>query len=455
MARSAGLAIAAACLTLACTAGQPADAPALDLAAAVASRQRMLATVTGATPTPDVSAELRGRYVAAEGDEVVELFAAEDGLALRMAGIAAAPVRSDGGSLGVWIPAGDDLAVESIGVDGDELSFRGKLWRRDHGPRPSAPDAAIEQVLGRYESDLDGSSLFLDVLEWEGDLWLQVNDVFLSRVEYSPKELASLDSFMGLELAVVWGETWGGPAAMAIRDVNSEARILFFRTFGVHQGPTFKIEPAMPIEELREAAMVASPPKEEGELRDPDLVELVTLAPGIRLDIRYATTNNFMGAVFYEQPRAFLQRPAAEALARVQRRLAEQGYGLLVYDAYRPWFATKMFWDATPEDQKQFVADPAKGSRHNRGCAVDLTLVDLMTGEAVDMTGGYDEFTERSYPFYPGGTDRQRWHRKLLRRTMEAERFAVYEYEWWHFDFHEWAEYPILDRSFDSLNDAE
>src|SRR6185503_15732664 len=116
------------------------------------------------------------------------------------------------------------------------------------------------------------------------------------------------------------------------------------------------------------------PPQETGPFRNPDLVELVKLDPTIKLDIRYATKNNFLGRKVYKEARAFLQRPAAEALVRVSHAVRRQGYGLLIHDGYRPWYVTKIFWDATPEDKKIFVADPAKGSRHNRGCAVDLSL---------------------------------------------------------------------------------
>jgi D-alanyl-D-alanine dipeptidase len=175
------------------------------------------------------------------------------------------------------------------------------------------------------------------------------------------------------------------------------------------------------------------------------------LDPSIKLDIRYATTNNFMGAVFYPEPRAYLQRPAAEAVVRAHRKLQTLGYGLMVQDAYRPWYVTKMFWDATPEDQRIFVANPATGSRHNRGCAVDLTLFELATGEPVEMVGGYDEFSHRSYARYPGGTALQRWYRELLRRAMEEEGFHVYEYEWWHFDYRDWAEYAIQNDTFEQL----
>jgi serine beta-lactamase-like protein LACTB len=110
-----------------------------------------------------------------------------------------------------------------------------------------------------------------------------------------------------------------------------------------------------------------------------------------------------------------------------------------------------MFWDAVPEEDKVFVADPAKGSRHNRGCAVDLTLFDLKTGKPVEMTGGYDEMSDRSYPNFPGGTGRQRWHRDLLRHAMEAHGFTVYEAEWWHFDYKDWARYPILNMRFETI----
>jgi D-alanyl-D-alanine dipeptidase len=127
------------------------------------------------------------------------------------------------------------------------------------------------------------------------------------------------------------------------------------------------------------------------------------------------------------------------------------GYGVLIHDAYRPWYVTKMFWDATPVAQKEFVADPAKGSRHNRGCAVDLSLYDLKTGKPVDMVSGYDEFSHRAYPEYPGGTSLQRWHRSLLREVMEAEGFRIFEGEWWHFDYKEWRHYPIGTMTFEMI----
>ncbi len=217
---------------------------------------------------------------------------------------------------------------------------------------------------------------------------------------------------------------------------------------------SFHIHPLKPVQELRREALAARPPVEKGQFRRPDLVELVKLDPTIKLDIRYASTNNFMGTPFYQEARAFLQRPAAEALVRVSRKLRPLGYGLLIHDAYRPWYVTKMFWDATPEEDKIYVADPKEGSHHNRGCAVDLSLYDLKTGQEVAMPSGYDEMSDRAHADYLGGTPEQRRLRDLLRREMESEDFTVYTYEWWHFDYRDWPKYPILNLTFEQLSSS-
>ncbi|WP_231737908.1 M15 family metallopeptidase [Terracidiphilus gabretensis] len=226
---------------------------------------------------------------------------------------------------------------------------------------------------------------------------------------------------------------------------------LFLLQIGFAQEVSFHITPLRPVEELRAEALKDQPPHEEGSFRKPDLVELVKLDPTIKLDIRYATTNNFLGTPVYTQARAFLQRPAAEALVRAHRELKSRGYGLIIHDGYRPWYVTKIFWDATPDDKKIFVADPAKGSVHNRGCAVDLSLYDLATGKEVKMPSGYDEMTERAYADYAGGTEGERALRELLRQAMEAQGFAVIPKEWWHFDYKDWKQYPILNVRFEDL----
>jgi zinc D-Ala-D-Ala dipeptidase len=197
----------------------------------------------------------------------------------------------------------------------------------------------------------------------------------------------------------------------------------------------------------------SGPPKEHGNFRQTDLVEITNLDPGIHLDIRYATTNNFLHRPVYLEARAFLQRPAAEAVARANRALKPQGFGLMIFDGYRPWSVTKTFWDSASayERKIEFVANPKKGSRHNRGCAVDLTLYDLKTGGEIPMPSEYDEFSERAFPDYQGGSAEARASRDLLRRTMEAEGFTVYKAEWWHFDFNGWKEYPVLNVPFERL----
>lgn len=193
------------------------------------------------------------------------------------------------------------------------------------------------------------------------------------------------------------------------------------------------------------------PPREKGPFREADLVELQTLDPTIRLDVRYATAENFVGRPVYSEARAFLQRPAADALVRAHRGLREQGYGLLIFDGYRPWSVTKLFWDVVPPEKRDFVADPGKGSKHNRGCAVDLSLYDVATGREVEMPSAYDEMSERASPDYAGGTEGQRRARDLLRTAMERERFAVEPNEWWHFNYEDWRLYPILDIPFRSI----
>lgn len=183
-------------------------------------------------------------------------------------------------------------------------------------------------------------------------------------------------------------------------------------------------------------------------MKPAELVELVRLDPTLKLDIRYATPDNFVGCAVYPEPRAFLQKPAAEALLRAHRALRSSGHGLLVFDGYRPWSVTRLFWESVTEDRRRFVADPAQGSRHNRGCAVDLTLFEISTGLEVKMPSGFDEMTERSAPGYTGGTAASRRSRDLLIAEMERQGFQVNPYEWWHFDHPSWKDYSLLDIGF-------
>lgn len=306
--------------------------------------------------------------------------------------------------------------------------------------KPAPPPARWLGLIGEYGPDSD----ILYILEKDGKLCAS-----FKRAEAQPLQEVSKNVFALSNQRLVFTRDKSGRAIRVKFNDTTLSRRQIEPEGGANQ---LRVEPVRPVAELLKEALAAKPPVENGEFLESDLVELTKLDPTIRLDIRYATTNNLFGSVFYAQPRAFMQRPAAESLVRVNRKLKPLGYGLLVHDAYRPWYVTKVFWDATPTDKKLFVADPSKGSRHNRGCAVDITLYDLKTLKPIEMVSTYDETTDRAYPNYPGGTSRQRWHRDLLRTAMEAEGFTVYEAEWWHFDFKDWQKYPIQNIRFEQIS---
>jgi len=329
-------------------------------------------------------------------------------------------------------------------VDGGHaLLFGGGRQQHDLGPEPAAVRPEWAPLIGEYGWEM---SRFY-VLESGGEL-----KILSGWFDYETLRAVSTDAFQlassGPHGAVKLN--FQRDAKGAVTGVEVEGVVYPKRPF---LGPEeyFHITPLESVPELRAEALASTQPVENGNFRAPELVELVQLDPSIKLDIRYATNRNFLGAPLYLQPKAYMQKPAAEALVRVSQHLHAMGFGLIIHDAYRPWYVTKMFWDGTPNDKKSFVADPAKGSRHNRGCAVDLSLYDLKTGKELVMTGGYDEMSERSYAHYPGGTSQQRWQRDLLRQAMDAEGFVVIESEWWHFDYKDWAQYPILNLTFEQL----
>jgi len=181
------------------------------------------------------------------------------------------------------------------------------------------------------------------------------------------------------------------------------------------------------------------------------MLELVKLDNTIKLDIRYARSDNFVGRPVYSEARAFLQPIAAEAVLRVHQKLKQKNLGLVIFDGYRPWSVTKLFWEVVRLDQRKFVADPQKGSKHNRGCAIDLSIYNLETGSLLEMPSDFDEFTERAAPDYTGGTPKETANRDLLIKFMEAEDFIVNPNEWWHFDHKDWEEYEISDVSFQEI----
>ncbi|HEY1190558.1 MAG TPA: serine hydrolase [Gemmata sp.] len=323
----------------------------------------------------------------------------------------------------------------------------GKLTFEKEKPALTAPPEAPEKfkgLIGEYGWD----HLPLIIYEKNGQLYALIELTEIDPLTQESDDVFAFPAGSGMYYGekLVFTRDKAGRATK----VNSANVVMERRKIDGENGETFKIKPVKPLAEIRKAALAAQPPKEKGEFRKPDLVDLATI-DGVKFDIRYATDNNFLSTPFYTSAKAFMQKPAADALARVHTKLKDQGYGLLVFDAYRPWHVTKMFWDAAPEKFHGFVADPSKGSRHNRGCAVDLTLYDLKTGKVVETVSGYDEFSDRAFPDYMGGTSKQRWHRDLLRRAMAAEGFTVYEEEWWHFDYKDWKAYPILNKTFEEL----
>jgi len=390
---------------------------------------------------PQLVRQVAGRYV--NDRKAVDLI--ESGGKLSM-------LSSEGGeqvrlrSLGNALVVDDNLAYgEKILVRGQTIVIGNDTFKRIDVHKPEAARIQWRGLIGEYGWDHD----ILYIFEKDGKLW-----ALIEWFEFDPLEQVSENVFKFPDRGLYDGERLIFKRDRTGRATQVEAASVVFkrRNVGPEDGAgQLRIKPVRPVSELLKEALVAQPPKEVGEFREPELVELNRLDPTIKLDVRYASTNNFLGSVFYSEPRAFLQRPAAEALLRANRKLRAHGYGLLVHDAYRPWYVTKVFWDATPDDKKLFVANPSQGSRHNRGAAVDLTLYNLKTGKPIEMVGTYDETTDRSYPDYPGGTSLQRWHRNLLRAAMEAEGFTVYEAEWWHFDYKDWRQYPIGNILFDKI----
>ncbi|HVP48632.1 MAG TPA: serine hydrolase [Bryobacteraceae bacterium] len=338
---------------------------------------------------------------------------------------------------------GTRIVPESAGVRIGDVDLK-----RVPVPELAPAPERFRGLIGEY--GWDHNTIY--ILERDGKL-----TALMEWYDYYPLTQISPDVIRFPNWGLYDGETLAfhrGSDGRAAEVVLSGGIVFTRRKISGEERESFHIQPLAPAAELRREAMAATPPREAGNFRSPELVELTSLDPGIRLDIRYATTNNFMRTAFYQQARAFLQHPAAEALVRAHQKLKTKGYGLLIHDAYRPWYVTKMFWDGTPADKRIFVADPSQGSRHNRGCAVDLTLYDLKTGKPVEMVSQYDEMSARAYPDYPGSTSLARWHRDLLRHVMEDEGFTVYDAEWWHFDYKDWPKYPILNVAVDKFSNA-
>lgn len=175
------------------------------------------------------------------------------------------------------------------------------------------------------------------------------------------------------------------------------------------------------------------------------LVDLQTLDTSFILDIRYSTKNNFTKTVLYPVAKAKLRRIAAESLVAVQQELRSKGLGLKIFDAYRPLSIQWKLWEVVPDEN--FVADPRKGSKHNRGAAVDLTIIDS-TGKELEMPTGYDDFSEKASHDYTDISAEASKNRALLKDVMTRRGFHPIRSEWWHYDFQGWERFEILDEPF-------
>lgn len=182
---------------------------------------------------------------------------------------------------------------------------------------------------------------------------------------------------------------------------------------------------------------------------DNELINLETFIPNVVLDIRYATTNNFTKEQIYNVPRAYARKPVAIALKKAQEEFKKSGVGIKIFDAYRPYAATVKFYEVYPDTT--FVASPYRGSRHNRGCAIDMTLIDLKTGKELDMPTGYDAFVKAARPTYPITDEKIKKNRALIIDVMAMYGFRVNSSEWWHFDYRGYKAFSVLDISFEEL----
>jgi CubicO group peptidase (beta-lactamase class C family)/D-alanyl-D-alanine dipeptidase len=330
-----------------------------------------------------------------------------------------------------------------IDPDGRWLEADGVRYARAAARKPAPPAPEIMGLIGDYGWDHAGIRAF----ERDGSLFVRIDGFVydrMTRVTANTWQFPPTSPFHSGERLEFTRDERGGGTGIAMEGV------VFPRRNIIINPPAAKLSEEDRTQ-LRRRALAASPPTEAEPHRAADLVSVRSVDPSVKLDVRYATKQNLLGFPLYSRSAAYLQRPAAEALARADQKLHAQGFGIVVFDAYRPWFVTKMFWDGTPATAHIFVADPSEGSRHNRGAAADISLVDLATGRELPMTGAFDEFSPRSYPLYDGGTSEQRWRRDVLRAALESEKFSVYPYEWWHFDYADWRSYGLLNTEFSKL----
>lgn len=207
------------------------------------------------------------------------------------------------------------------------------------------------------------------------------------------------------------------------------------RFFAGENGRPFRFAPASDWQALKTAADAAVMPAQLGAGQQAQLVDLAQAVPGLKFDLRYAQADNCFGQALTDDQRAFLDADAAQALAQAQQYLKPYGYGILVWEAYRPWSVSKLAYDALPADKKSMLPAPEVGFSHNTGRSIDVSLYLLANGENAGMISGFDEPSVRQYASFAGGTTLERYRRDLLRSAMQMAGFTASETEWWHFDY--------------------
>jgi D-alanyl-D-alanine dipeptidase len=233
------------------------------------------------------------------------------------------------------------------------------------------------------------------------------------------------------------------------RNISALVLIIFLNPFRSTQAQEIPISKyGVPV-----VNSVAQYRKTVSEDSSKKMIDLGALIPGLVLDLRYATTNNFMKQKMYPGniSHTYLRAPAAKALLEVQQELYKMGYGLKIFDAYRPYSVTVQFWELVHDER--YVADPSKGSGHNRGIAVDLTIIDLKSGKELEMPTGFDNFTDSAHHDFMNLQSLILQNRKLLREEMEKYGFLAFPTEWWHYSLPNPEYYEVLDLDFQELSD--
>ena len=270
----------------------------------------------------------------------------------------------------------------------------------------------------------------------------------LSKVHFDSYTLQESGPMSNTEAGVRFERDTDGYGISCRVGGNTYSRYFLGTTQGERAKP-FRLEERSAEEwaKLREEAAKAAVPAALAAGEQAQLVDAASVA-GVKVNSVYAGSDNLFGAPLYSTPNLFVAKDAAAALGRVQQRLAAYGYGLVLWDAYRPWSVSKLANLALPEGKKDMLEDPeTKGSVHNTGNAVDVGLYSLDSGEELDMGCGFDEPSLRQYASYAGGTSRERYLRSLLREEMELQGFKGIEMEWWHFEFGDCSKFAHLNVS--------